>query len=156
MKNKVLIPLITIVLLVTIIGYARGAETFTIPPFQEVVRTVGLSQGDTVSGNIAVSGGSGNDINFFVTDPNGNTVLRYDRSTQTSFSFTSSITGTYAMHFDNSFSIFSSKSVTLDYAVTKAIFGLAPEQFYLVVAVIVIVIVIAIIVIAVLAHRRRK
>ncbi|KPV64702.1 MAG: emp24/gp25L/p24 family/GOLD [Candidatus Bathyarchaeota archaeon BA2] len=87
-------------------------------------------------GSITVSGG-GNDIDFYITDPNGNTILRYDRATQTSFSFTASTTGTYTMHFDNSFSIISSKSVTLSYSISKAIFGLAPELFYLLVIIIV-------------------
>jgi hypothetical protein len=45
------------------------------------------------------------------------------------------------MHFDNSFSIFSSKSVTLGYTVSKAILGLAPELFFLLVIIIVIIIV---------------
>ncbi len=103
-----------------------------------------LNKGDKVSGSITVSGGTGNDIDFYVTDPNGNAILRYDRVTQTSFSFTASTTGTYTMHFDNSFSIFSSKSVTLDCTVSeasKAILGLAPELFFLLVIIIVIVIV---------------
>jgi len=153
MKTKLFVPLIFVILLVAMIGCVRaGTETFTVSPLQEVVRTVGLSEGDKVSGSITVSGGTGNDINFYVTDPNGNTILRYDRTSQTSFSFTASTTGTYTMHFDNTFSIFSSKSVTLDYTITKAILGLAPELFYL----LVIIIVIVISAIVVFALKRRK
>jgi len=153
MKTKLFVPLIFVILLVAMIGCVRaGTETFTVSPLQEVVRTVGLSEGDKVSGSITVSGGTGNDINFYVTDPNGNTILRYDRASQTSFSFTASTTGTYTMHFDNTFSIFSSKSVTLDYTITKAILGLAPELFYL----LVIIIVIVISAIVVFALKRRK
>jgi len=153
MKARVFIPPVFIILLVLMIGYAiAGTETFTVPPWQEVVRTVGLSDGDKVSGSITVSGG-GNDIDFYVTDPNGNTILRYDRATQTSFSFTASTAGTYTMHFDNSFSIFTSKSVTLDYTVTKPILGLAPELFYLLVVIVVVVIVA---IIATYALKKRK
>ena len=142
MKTKLFVPLIFVILLVAMISCVRaGTETFTVSPLQEVVRTAGLSEGDKVSGSITVSGGTGNDIDFHVTDPNGNTILRYDRATQTSFSFTASTTGTYTMHFDNSFSIFSSKSVTLDHTITKAILGLAPELFFLLVIIIVIIIV---------------
>ena len=142
MKTKLFIPLLFVILLVAMIGCVRaGTETFTVSPLQEVVRTVGLSEGNKVSGSITVSGGSGNDIDFYVTDSNGNTILRYDRATQTSFSFTASTTGTYTMHFDNRFSIFSSKSVTLDYTVSKPILGLAPELFFLLVIIIVIIIV---------------
>ena len=153
MKARVFIPPVFIILLVLMIGYAiAGTETFTVPQWQEVVRTVGLSDGDKVSGSITVSGG-GNDIDFYVTDPNGNTILRYDRATQTSFSFTASTAGTYTMHFDNSFSIFTSKSVTLDYTVTKPILGLAPELFYLLVVIVVVVIVA---IIATYALKKRK
>ena len=57
------------------------------------------------------------------------------------------------MHFDNGFSIFSSKSVILDYTVTKPILGLAPELFYLLVVIVVVVIVA---VIATYALKKRK
>ena len=154
MKKKVFVPLIFVILLVAIIGYAKaGTETFTVPAWQEVVRTVGLSEGDKVSGSITVSGGGGNDIDFYVTDPNGHTILRYDRATQTSFSFTASTVGTYTMHFDNSFSILSSKSVTLNYTTTKSILGLAPELFYLLVVIVVVVIAA---IIAAFALKKRK
>lgn len=153
MKTKAFVLLIFVIMLTATIGYVKaGTETFSVPPFQEVTRTVELSEGDKVSGSINVSGGANNDINFYVTDPDGATILRYDRATQTSFSFTASTTGTYTMHFDNSFSLFASKSVTLNYTVTKAILGLAPELFYL----LVIIIVVIIAVIIAFALRRRK
>jgi len=141
MKARVFISPVFVILLVLMIGYAKaGTETLTVPAWQEVVRTVGLSEGDKVSGSITVYGGGGNDVDFYVTHPNGGTILRYDKATQTSFSFTATTTGTYTMHFDNSFSILSSKSVTLDYSVTKPILGLAPEIFYLLVVIVVVVI----------------
>lgn len=149
MKKIVLIPLILLSFCL-VVGIAR-AETFTVPPLQEVTRSIGLNDGDKVSGSISVVGGSGNDINFYVTDPNGNTITRYDRVTQTSFSFSASMTGTYVMHFDNSFSILSSKSVTLDYSVTKSIAGI-PQDVFLVLVVIVVIIIVAVVVLA----RRKK
>jgi len=141
-EKEVLTSLVFVILLTGMIGYAKAVtETFTVPPHPPVVRTVLLNEGDKVSGSINVTGGSGNDINFYITDPNENTIRRFDRATQTSFSFTASITGTYTLHFDNSFSILSSKSVTLGYTISESIFGLAPELFYLLVAIIAIVIV---------------
>ena len=128
-------------------------ETFTVPPWQEVVRTVTLKEGDTLSGRINVSGGSGNDINFYVTDPDGNTILRYDRASSTSFSFTASKTGIYTLHFDNSFSIISSKSVTLEYSVKTLIFGIPQDIFYLILSLIVIVLVILVIAVILRRHK---
>lgn len=152
MKKIVLVPLI-LLLFSVIVGIVK-AETFTVPPSQEVTRSIGLANGDKVSGSLSVVGGSGNDVNFYVTDPNGNTILRYDRATQTSFSFSVSTTGTYTMHFDNSFSWFSSKTVTLDYSVTKSIAGIPQETFLLLVAIIVIVAII--ITMAIVLSRRKK
>lgn len=149
MKKIVLFPLIFLSLSL-IVGIAR-AETFTVPALHEATRSIGLSDGDKVSGDISVVGGSGNDINFYVTDPNGNTITRHDRVTETSFSFSASMTGTYVMHFDNSFSLFSSKSVTLDYTVTKSILGI-PQEYFLILLVIIVVIIVAV----VIALARRK
>lgn len=150
-KMRLFVRLILATLLVAMIGYAKaGTETFTVPPGQEVVRTVWLSKGDKVSGSITVSGGTGYDIDFYVSDPNENTIL-YDRATQTSFSFTASTTGTHAMHFDNSpraYSVFSSKSVTLGYTISRALFGLAPELFSILLLIIATVIVVGAIVVA--------
>jgi hypothetical protein len=136
-----------------IVGIASAA-TFTVSPLQKTTTSIGLSEGDKVSGSLSVVGGSGNDVNFYVTDPNANTIIRYDGITQTSFSFSASMTGTYTMHFDNSFSLFSSKSVTLDYSVTKAIAGIPQETFFLLVAIIVIVAII--IAVAIVLVRRKK
>lgn len=145
MKTKVFVSLIVGILFVAMIGYAKAVavtETFTVPPFQAVVRTLGLSEGDKVSGFVAVSGGIDDDIDLCVTDPNGNTILRFDRATHKSFSFTASTTGTYTLHFDNSFSIISSKSVTLSYTISKPTFGLTPQRlFYLLISLIVIIII---------------
>jgi len=152
LKKVVFIPLI-LLLFSLVVGFVK-AETFTVPPSQEVTRSIGLANGDKVSGSLSVVGGSGNDANFYVTDPNGNTILRYDRVTQSSFSFSASMTGTYTMHFDNSFSWFSSKSVTLDYSVTKSIAGIPQETFLLLVAIIVIVAII--IAVAIVLSRRKK
>ncbi len=158
-KMRLFVCLILATLLVAMIGYAKaGTETFTVPPEQEVVRTLELSEGDKVSGSIIVSEGTGYDINFSVSDPNENTILWYDRATQTNFSFTASTTGTHTMHFDNNpraYSVFRSKSVTLSYTISRALFGLAPELFSILLMMIATVIVIgAIVVVFALKWRR--
>lgn len=148
MKKIIFLPLIFLLSLSLIAGVA-GAETFTVPSGQEVTRSIGLNNGDRVSGSLSVVGGTGNDINFYVTAPNRNIILRYDRTTQTSFSFTASMTGTYVIHFDNSFSILTSKSVTLDYTVTNPIVSTLQElPLFPILVGIVVVIIIARIVIA--------
>jgi len=152
-KSSIALILCLVLSLLIISSVYAGSETFTVPPLNEVVRTVGLAEGEKVSGSITVTGGSGNDIDFYVTNPNGNTILQYDRVTQRSFSFTASTTGTFTMHFSNTFSIISSKSVMLDYSISHLILGIPQETFYLIV--IVIAIVIAIIAVFVALSRRK-
>lgn len=131
-------------------------ETFTVPPGRDITRSLQLNNEDKVSGSISVVGGAGNDVNFFVTDPNGNTILRCDRATQTSFSFTASISGTYILHFDNSFSIISSKSVTLSYRISRAVYGIRQDIFLITVVAGVIIAVTAIAAIVIIAKRESK
>ena len=95
-------------------------------PLSKETATVGLSSGDSVSGSFSASSA----INFQVTDPNGNILVTYDRIVSTSFSFSASMTGTYTMTFDNSFSLITSKTVTLDYSVHPAVAGV-PENTWL-------------------------
>jgi hypothetical protein len=81
-----------------------------------------LDQGDNFEGSLSISGGWGNDINFWVTDPQGNTILNLGRvSGGTTFQFDASMSGGYTLHFDNTFSWFSSKIITLSYNIEVAI-----------------------------------
>jgi hypothetical protein len=141
-KKYLTLAILSLALLSALIVSVYASETFTVPSLSQITRTVNLSQGDSVSGSISVYGGSGNDINFRVTDPNGNTLVSYDRITYTSFSFSASMTGTYNMIFDNSFSLISSKSVTLDYSVKPAVLGVPQNTVLIIVAIVVILIII--------------
>ncbi len=143
MRRVALLPLV-LISLGLIVGIAR-AETFTVPALREYYVSLGLSNGDRVSGSMTVVGGSGNDVDFYVTDPNGNRILSLARMTQTGFSFSASTTGPYTMYFDNTFSN-SSKSVTLDYTVTKSILGLPQEHFLVLLGLVVVLIAVVVVV----------
>jgi hypothetical protein len=151
-KKCLPLAILSLALLCFLIVSVYASETFTVPSLSQTVRTVNLSQGDSVSGSISVYGGSGNDIDFHVTDPNGNTILSYARVTDTSFSFSASITGTYKMVFDNSFSLISSKSVTLDYSVQPSVLGI-PLNTLLIIAAVVVVLIIIVAIGVVLSRR---
>ncbi|MEA2090005.1 MAG: emp24/gp25L/p24 family protein [Thermoproteota archaeon] len=136
-----------LILFASIIGTALATtETLTVPPHQEITRTLSLREGDRVSGSISVIGGDENDIDFLVVDPDGIIVLQVERLTHKDFSFNAEKSGTYVLRFDNSFSLLASKQVTLNYDIKHYIMGIPQEQFFLLV--IVAVIVIAIIVFA--------
>jgi len=119
----------SLVLCALIIGLADAvAQTFTVSAGHEVIKTMGLNEGDVVSGRLNVVGGS-NDIRFHVTDPNGNVIVRFDQASATNFGFTVSRTGTYSLHFDNTLSD-SDKTVTINYDVQHYILGMPQEFFY--------------------------
>ncbi len=123
--------------------YAESEE-FTVVRTKEIVRTVVCVEGQEVTGDVVTYPPVGG-IDFYVTDPDGETILRKDKATKTSFSFTASANGTYTLHFSNAFD--HHQIVKLNYSVadstpnTSRIGG--RENLYLLAIVILIAIVIA-------------
>ena len=103
------------------INHAFGdSSTFTVTAGTTVTKQLTLTGGEVISGSMTVSGGSGNDVIFTVTDPKGLTLVSIDRvSVSADFNFEAKIKGTYQMDFDNSFSFFSDKDVSLTYDITQ-------------------------------------
>lgn len=136
--------------------HASTVQNCTASPGGQCIVSVFLNSGDQVSGSISVSGGSGNDINFYVTDPSGAQVYAAGRVSGggNTFAFSADTSGAYTLHFDNSFSILSSKSVAVSYDVSSTLVpGLSPEYSYL--AVIAAVIIVLMILYFVLRSRRK-
>ncbi len=105
--------------------FGSEVRQFSVDPASQIVWTANLDKSDELSGSISVTGGSGNDLNFWITDPSGGTILDKGRVSQgTSFSLTADISGGHTLHFDNSFSAFSSKLVTLTFDIKKTFLGL--------------------------------
>jgi len=103
--------------------------TITVAPLSGRILVVNLDKGDKFEGSLSISGGGGDDISFWVTDPQGNTILDLGRVIRgKAFQFEASASGGYALHFDNSFSIISYKVVTLSYDIKKAIIPGVPAE----------------------------
>jgi hypothetical protein len=123
LKGKLVLSLSmsAIVFLVVAFSFVNASqiESYQIGPGQIQVVSFNLSSGEKFTGSVAITGGSGNDVNFWVTDPQGTTILNQGRVSQgTTFEFTSQSSGAYTLHFDNSFSLLSSKVAVLTYDVT--------------------------------------
>jgi hypothetical protein len=74
----------------------------------------GLGPHGGCNGLIYIKGGSGNDINFRVINPQGKTILDLGRITnQNEFHISPDETGNFTIILDNQFSIFSSKEVNV-------------------------------------------
>ncbi len=94
-----------------------------IPAGTSRIVPISLNQWDKVTVSLSVSGGWGNDIDFWVENPSDETILDLGRvSGSASSEFSASQTGTYELYLSNSFSIFSSKTVTLTYDVIRTPF----------------------------------
>lgn len=104
------------------------SRTISVEAEQEKVESINLKVDDEVSGRISVIGGSNNDIDFYITDPNGEPVSPKERVSVKDFRFAASKEGTYKLHFDNSFST-EVKTVSFNYDVHHYIFGIPQEDF---------------------------
>jgi len=91
--------------------FGTCVQTIRVAPLEEQLVIVKVNPGLTVTVRLQISGG-GNDINVFVTDPNGATIVNNGRVTGgTSFQFRTTVGGGYTIHLDNRFSIITSKTV---------------------------------------------
>lgn len=112
--SKILIFLLLLPLTVSLVNSVT-LEIGEIPPLQKATFPLYLHSNTKCSGAITILGGSG-DIDFYVTDPAGNRILDLGRVRNgAGFEFTSSVRGTYVLHFDNQFSQFDAKQVRLYY-----------------------------------------
>jgi len=130
---SVTIPLIILCSLVN----AANVRTVNVDALSWRTLTYNLDKGQRFSGSIAITGG-GNDIDFWVTDPEGTTILGLGRVTQgRTFEFTAQKSGAYILHFDNGFSWFTAKTVALTYDINAAgIFGFDPLTLIGIVAIV--------------------
>jgi len=105
-------------------SYSKEVETVSVPAGSVQSITFNLSKDAKFQGSLAVSGGSGNDINFWVSNPTGDHIIsKRGVSVGGNFQFTADEDGAYTLFFDNSFSIISSKIVTLTYDIENPALG---------------------------------
>ena len=138
-RRKALTAILLLSFLIVIV-HATEVETFQVNPSNSMMYVFDLNSGRKVTGSFLVEGGN-NDINFIVTDPVGNTIIDLGRVTGGgSFEFTASRDGNYTVTFDNSFSISTSKTVTMSYDVGYTFLGIDLLTLLAIIAIILIVI----------------
>lgn len=158
MKSKIfLISLLLSLILAFAIVQASQVKTVQVSPLSEATLVFNLDDGDKFAGSLSITGGGGNDIDFRITDPQGTTVLGLGRVSQgRTFEFTAQASGAYTFHFGNTFSLISSKTVTMSYDISKPILGGGFDSNSLLIIIGVIIIVIVIVVLAVGLSRRKN
>lgn len=117
-------------------------ETFSVPPETDLTKSLDLRENDRVSIGFSVIGETTNEIDFYITDPDGDTIYPYNNTGHVSFSFLTTEAGTYTLHFDNTQST-ETKTVTLNYDVEHYILGMPQTMFLTTIIVIICVIAVA-------------
>jgi hypothetical protein len=125
--------------------FAADVETFDVASGDQDVFSFNLREGMSVEGSLSISGGIGDGVYFWITDPENNIVIDFGQVSQgTEFEFFVDQNGEYSLHFDNSFST-SPKNVVVTYEVF--ISGLNQTQLLLLAFLVIAIIVIGIIII---------
>lgn len=99
------------------LAIAQQTEAFTVDVLSSRVVIFNLEESAEVKGSFTVSGGVG-DIDFYIINPDGERIIDLGHlNREAKFEFSASASGPYTLRFDNSFSWFTPKEVTLRYEV---------------------------------------
>lgn len=160
MKNTLVLSLGLTAILFMAIGLsfanASSVEVIQIDPLTEKTLTFNLNSGQKFTGSLAISGGS-NDIDFWVTDPQGAKILDFGRVYQgRTLEFTAQASGAYALHFSNTFSWFTGKIVNLTYDVGLPTIGGMDFGTLLTIIGVVAILLLIIVALVIALNRRRR
>ena len=160
MKSTPLLSLgLTAILFLAIglsLAEASNVEIIQVGPLTEKMVTFNLSSGQEFTGSLAISGG-GNDIDFWVTDPQGAKILDFGRVYQgRTFEFTAQASGAYALHLSNAFSWFTGKVVNLTYDVGLPTIGGMDFGTLLIIIGVVVILLVIIVALAIALNRRKR
>lgn len=94
---------------------AYSTKTITVSAGNKYTLYADLNTGDKFQAIISVSGGTNNDVDLIITDPQGKTLVSGRVNQQYSTEINADVTGRYNFEFDNSFSVVSDKQVEFSY-----------------------------------------
>jgi hypothetical protein len=103
--------------------------SFTVPAGEELTKPISLVVDDRVSIEFKVVGQTKNELDFYITDPQGNVKVEYGQVGTVKYCFTCDTAGEYTLHFSNTDQT-EDKLVTLNYEVEHYIFGM-PQMLFL-------------------------
>ena len=126
--------LVTALVFLLIPAVRATAESFTVHAGQEEIKPLSLAAEDHVQIRFTVTGQATNVLDFYITDPNGNTIVTFQSTGNVNYAFVCSQEGEYRLHFSNAAST-EDKLVSLDYEVQHFIFGMDQMLFLLLIVV---------------------
>ena len=103
-------------------GYNSDCKSFNVPAEEYYQLPFDVETGTEIRYSFAVHEGIGQDIDvtFVVLDPSGKAVVLHERVKNAQGSIVTRDSGRYTLVVDNSFSLFTSKDITLAYDVIPA------------------------------------
>ncbi|MEJ2242815.1 MAG: emp24/gp25L/p24 family protein [Candidatus Bathyarchaeota archaeon] len=152
MKKYFPIFLLIILLLSVEIITAEEMELISVSAGGRSTFAINLEVGQKCWGTISIEGESENDIDFYIQNPEGITIIELGRVSQGDiFEFKAQEAGSYVLNFDNYFSSIGSKVITLTYKLSLTpIVGIDPVLFLTIIFAVIIIIVLL------LFYRRSK
>lgn len=103
--------------------------SFTVPKGEELTRSVSLAVDDRVLIEFTIVGLKRSELDFYITDPEGNVKVEYGQVGRVKYCFVCDTAGEYVLHFSNTDGS-EDKLVTLNYDVQHYIFGM-PQTLFL-------------------------
>jgi ribosomal protein L40E len=101
------------------------AASFAVPPHYDYYFWVDLNSGDTIAFSFSVSSWRGADgVSFTLVSSTRSVLLNVGRVNQYSGNYTAIFAGRYYLRFDNSYSILTTKTISLSYTVIPRILGI--------------------------------
>ena len=94
---------------------AYSTKTITVSAGNKYTLYTDLNTGDKFQVIVSVAGGTNNDVDLTITDPQGKTLVSGRVNQQYSTEINADVTGRYNFEFDNSFSVVSDKQVEFSY-----------------------------------------
>ena len=114
MKKSILIALVLLSVLFVPVVNAK-TEIFTVGALSTTTFTFDLNKNQNVKLEFSVKGGSGNEIDIRILDPTGKVIFNRPKTVSVSVTITAEMDGEYEVELDNSFSLLTSKQVTMTY-----------------------------------------
>jgi hypothetical protein len=103
--------------------------SFSVPEGEELTKPISLVVDDRVSIEFTIVGQTKSELDFYITDPQGNVTVEYSQVGTVKHCFACDKAGEYIMHFSNTDQA-EDKLVTLNYEVQHYIFGM-PQTLFL-------------------------
>jgi hypothetical protein len=110
--------------------------SFTVPHGETLTKPMSLVADDRVSIELAVVGQTKSELDFYITDPQGNEKVKYSQVGTVKYCFTCDTAGEYILHFSNTDQT-EDKLVTLNYEVEHYIFGM-PQMLFLTILIVIV------------------